>query len=59
LHFEQKTTPDLIWCVSYTILNLIKDDKEKVFSDKEDVRKSVVFNSLMQDYFSKTSSRKS
>ncbi len=53
LHFEQKTTPDLIWCVSYTILNIIKDDKNKIFSDKEDVRKSEIFNSFMQDYFSK------
>lgn len=52
IHYEQKITPDLIWCVSYVILDLIKDDSQKTFSDK-DVRGSALFNSLMQDYFSK------
>lgn len=53
IHFEQKTTPDLIWCVALVILDITKDDHEKSFSDKDEVRKSVIFNDLMQDYFSK------
>lgn len=53
IHYEQKTTPDLIWCVAHVILDITKDDKAKVFSDTVDVRKSPLFNSLMQDYFSK------
>ena len=52
VHYEQKITPDLLWCVSYVIVSLIKDNPEKVFTD-EDVRESPVFNSLTQDYFSK------
>jgi len=43
----------LIWCVAYTILNITKNDKNKIFSDNEDIRKSSLFNSLMQGYFSK------
>ncbi|MBI2482093.1 MAG: hypothetical protein HYV76_00800 [Candidatus Vogelbacteria bacterium] len=53
IHFEQKTTPDLLWCVALVILDFIKEDKNIVFSDKENIRKSPVFNALMQDYFSK------
>jgi len=52
LHFEQKTTPDLIWCVANVIYELTEKDKNLVFSDK-DIRESKTFNSLMQDYFSK------
>jgi len=52
VHYEQKTTPDLLWCVAHVILDLIKDDLNRVFSDT-DVRSSHIFNSLMQDYFSK------
>jgi hypothetical protein len=52
LHFEQKTTPDLIWCVAFTIVDLIKNNSSLEFSDK-DIRGSNIFNSLMQDYFSK------
>ena len=53
IHFEQKTTPDLLWCVALVILDFIKRDKNIIFSDKENIRKSSVFNALMQDYFSK------
>ncbi len=52
VHFEQKITPDLIWCVAYVVLDLIQDDENKEFSDR-DIRESSVFNDLMQDYFSK------
>lgn len=52
VHFEQKTTPDLLWCVAHVVLDLTKGDHERVFSD-EDVRQSPIFNSLMRDYFSK------
>jgi len=52
VHYEQKITPDLIWCVSYVILDLTKDDSGRAFTDK-DIRESSIFNSLMQDYFSK------
>lgn len=52
IHYEQKTTPDLLWCVSHTILDLTNEDRNKIFSDK-DIRESAVFDSLMQDYFSK------
>ena len=52
VHYEQKTTPDLLWCVAHVILDLTKEDANRVFSD-DDVRESSVFNSLMQDYFSK------
>ena len=34
-------------------LDFIKRDKNIIFSDKENIRKSSVFNALMQDYFSK------
>ena len=53
VHYEQKTTPDLLWCVAHVVLDITKDNRGKIFSDKEDVRKSPVFNALMQDYFSK------
>ena len=49
VHYEQKTTPDLLWCVAHVILDLTKEDANRVFSD-DDVRESSVFNSLMQDY---------
>lgn len=52
IHFEQKITPDLIWCVSHVVLNLIENNTGKIFTDK-DVRESELFNSLMRDYFSK------
>lgn len=52
VHYEQKTTPDLLWCVSHVILDVTKDDRNLVFSDKE-IRLSPVFDNLMQDYFSK------
>jgi hypothetical protein len=52
IHYEQKITPDLIWCVSYVILDLIKGNSKKAFTD-EGIRDSSLFNSLMQDYFSK------
>ena len=52
VHYEQKTTPDLLWCVSHVILDITKNDHGLVFSDN-DVRLSPVFDSLMQDYFSK------
>lgn len=52
VHYEQKTTPDLLWCVSHVILDVTKNDRHLVFSDTE-VRFSPVFDNLMQDYFSK------
>ncbi len=52
VHYEQKITPDLLWCVAYVVSDLIKDDPEKIFTDS-DVRESPIFNSLTQDYFSK------
>ena len=52
LHYEQKTTPDLLWCVSLVILDVIKGNKDVEFSDKE-IRLSPLFDNLMQDYFSK------
>lgn len=54
LHYEQKTTPDLLWGVSLVILDITKDDRNLVFSDKE-IRLSPLFDNLMQDYFSKPS----
>lgn len=53
IHFEQKTTPDLIWCVALVLLDITKDDPDLVFNDRDDVRTSRVFNDLMQDYFTK------
>lgn len=52
IHFEQKTTPDLLWCVALVILDVTKDSYYKAFSDN-DVRDSKIFNDVMQDYFSK------
>jgi hypothetical protein len=52
LHYEQKTTPDLLWCVSLVILDVTKNNRTQIFSDK-DIRLSPVFDNLMQDYFSK------
>lgn len=52
VHYEQKTTPDLLWCVAHVILDVTKNNRALIFSDK-DIRQSPVFNSLMQDYFSK------
>ena len=52
VHYEQKITPDLIWCVSHVVLNLVENDQGRVFTDKN-IRESLVFNSLMRDYFSK------
>ena len=54
LHYEQKTTPDLLWCVSLVILDITKNDRNLVFSDSE-IRLSPLFDNLMQDYFSKPS----
>ena len=52
LHYEQKTTPDLLWCVSLVILDITNNERNLVFSDS-DIRLSPVFDNLMQDYFSK------
>lgn len=52
IHFEQKTTPDLIWCVALVLLDLTKDDHNMVFGDR-DIRASKIFNEFMQDYFTK------
>ncbi len=52
IHYEQKITPDLLWCVAHVILDLIKDNPDKIFTDK-DIRESPIFNSLMQNYFCK------
>lgn len=52
VHYEQKITPDLLWSVAHVVLDLIKDNPDLIFTDS-DVRDSSVFNSLMQDYFSK------
>lgn len=52
LHYEQKTTPDLIWCVALVICEITKQNRNSVFSDKE-IRNSQLYNELMQDYFSK------
>ena len=41
-----------MWCVSHVILDVTKDDRNLVFSDKE-IRLFPVFDNLMQDYFSK------
>jgi hypothetical protein len=54
LHYEQKTTPDLLWCVSLVVLDITKSDRNLIFSDNE-IRLSPLFDSLMQDYFSKPS----
>lgn len=53
LHYEQKTTPDLLWCVAQAVLDITKDNRDKIFSDKKDVQKSTVFITLVQEYFSK------
>lgn len=53
LHYEQKTTPDLLWCVAQAILDITKDDRNRIFSDATDVRNSQLFKTLIQDYFSK------
>ena len=53
IHFEQKTTPDLIWCVALVLLDITKDNNNLIFSDRDNVRTSKVFNELMQDYFTK------
>lgn len=52
VHYEQKTTPDLLWCISLVILDVTKDNRNLFFSDG-DIRLSPVFDNLMQDYFSK------
>ena len=52
VHYEQKITPDLLWCVAHVVLDLTKENPDRIFTDN-DVRESPVFNSLMQDYFSK------
>lgn len=52
IHYEQKTTPDLLWCVAHVVSELVGDNLDMIFSDK-DIRESETFNSLMQDYFSK------
>jgi len=57
IHYEQKTTPDLIWCIANVILNFAKENWGMVFSD-ENVRSSAIFNSFMQDYFSKAPQEK-
>jgi hypothetical protein len=52
IHFEQKTTPDLIWCVALVVSELIKANPNNTFTD-QDVRSASLFNELMRDYFSK------
>lgn len=52
IHYEQKTTPDLLWCASLVILDVTSNDETVSFTDN-DIRSSPVFNALMQDYFSK------
>lgn len=52
IHFEQKITPDLLWCVAASVLSVIGQDSEQVFSDN-DIRSSNYFNSIMGDYFTK------
>lgn len=52
IHFEQKITPDLLWCVCQVLQQLTLDNKNLVFTDR-DVRNSTIFNNLMIDYFSK------
>lgn len=53
IHYEQKTTPDLIWCVALVLVDITKHDNSLVFNDRDDVRASKLFNELMQDYFTK------
>src|SRR3989344_8039899 len=53
LHYEQKTTPDLLWCVAQAVLAITNGDPQRVFSDKDDIRSSPIFATLMQEYFSK------
>jgi len=52
IHYEQKITPDLLWCVAHVVLDLTKENPDKIFTDN-DVRESPVFDSIMRDYFSK------
>lgn len=52
VHFEQKITPDLFWCVAFAILDLTKGDPEQSFTD-QDIRASSTYITLMRDYFSK------
>lgn len=51
-HYEQKTTPDLLWCVAQVILAVTKENRAKTFTDVE-IRSSPLFNALMVEYFSK------
>lgn len=53
IHYEQKTTPDLIWCVALVLVDITKLNHDLVFNDRDDVRSSKLFNELMQDYFTK------
>jgi len=57
IHFEQKITPDLLWCIAQVILSITGDNNSMIFSDKE-IRTSRVFDSLMKDYFSKPGQEK-
>ncbi len=52
VHFEQKITPDLFWCVAFVILDLTKSNHELIFTD-QDIRTSSTYITLMRDYFSK------
>lgn len=52
VHFEQKITPDLLWCVAATIIGLTGRNINFEFGDKE-IRTSPYFISLMRDYFTK------
>lgn len=52
VHFEQKITPDLFWCVAFVILDITKGDRELTFTD-QDIRASSTYVTLMRDYFSK------
>lgn len=52
VHYEQKTTPDLLWAVALGILDVTKNDRAQEFTDN-DIRESLVYQTLMRDYFSK------
>ena len=52
IHFEQKITPDLLWCICQVLQDITLTNRNLVFTDR-DIRKSQIFNNLMVDYFSK------
>lgn len=52
IHFEQKITPDLLWCVAEVILDLVSVNSDTIFTD-DDIRRSSFFISTMREYFTK------